>query len=394
MPVKPAHNPYIAILLRELKRITARPIYLIAALLLPLFAIFFMATIFNTGNMEDLPIGIVDMDNTSTSRSVIRTVTSTPTVTVTQHYANQQEAHHAVQRKEIYAYVVIPDKFEQKVNNNQATTLDYYYHYALLSVGGEIEGALETVLNTVAASPYAATAMAHAIPSEEITNFVLPTSLQIHGIYNPDLNYAVYLSQPLFFIIFQILVMLVTLYSVGGEVKFGTAEEWLATADGSMTIALAGKLTPYSIIFVLLTIFSNYVFFGLIEIPYSGNFWQINLISILFILATQGFTLIVFMVFPAMSYSISIISMLGSLGATLSGVTFPLGAMYKFFEYASYLLPVHYFTEIVQTVLYNGYSLIFEWKSIAILFVYIMIPLIMIPRFKKSVYSHKYDNLE
>ena len=73
------HNPFVSVLLRELQRMTARPIYVLAVVLFPLFTCFFMASIFNTGEMGDLPVGVVDMDFTSTSRRVTRMVQSSPT---------------------------------------------------------------------------------------------------------------------------------------------------------------------------------------------------------------------------------------------------------------------------------------------------------------------------
>ncbi len=42
----------------------------------PLFTLFFMATIFGNGQMENIPIGIVDQDNTATSRSIIRNISA------------------------------------------------------------------------------------------------------------------------------------------------------------------------------------------------------------------------------------------------------------------------------------------------------------------------------
>ena len=57
--------------------------------------------------------------------------------------------------------------------------------------------------------------------------------------------------------------------------------------------------------------------------------------------------------FPVLSIIISIVSMVGSLGATLSGVTFPVPSMYAPVHYASYLFPVRHFTEIYQNLLYG-----------------------------------------
>ena len=98
-----------------------------------------MATLFGNGQMEDLPVGVVDEDNTSASREIARRVDATPTLRITRQYANETEARRDVQRKTIYGYLLIPSDFTEKAGNNQEATLCYYYHNAMLSVGGENE---------------------------------------------------------------------------------------------------------------------------------------------------------------------------------------------------------------------------------------------------------------
>ena len=44
------------------------------------------------------------------------------------------------------------------------------------------------------------------------------------------MDYSIYLSQPFFFVLFQILVLLVTVYSIGSEFKFGTTQNWMRAA--------------------------------------------------------------------------------------------------------------------------------------------------------------------
>ena len=98
--------------------------------------------------MENIPIAVVDQDNTSMSREIIRQVEAVPTFRVTRHYTDQETARHATQAKEIYGYLVIPNQFEADATAGRDATLSYYYHYALLSVGGEVRGAFETLLRS------------------------------------------------------------------------------------------------------------------------------------------------------------------------------------------------------------------------------------------------------
>ena len=138
-----------------------------------------------------------------------------------------------------------------------------------------------------------------------------------------SLDYSVYLSQPFFFVLFQVLILLITVYAVGIEIKFRTADEWLFVAKGNMVTAVLGKLLPYTIIFILIGWLANYVMFGILHIPFQGSWLLMNMLTALFVVATQALGLFLFSLFPAISLIISIVSMVGSLGATLSGVTFP-----------------------------------------------------------------------
>ena len=62
------------VLRRELDRMVSRRLYFGVCIVLPLFCIFFMSTIFGSGQMENIPIAVVDQDNTSMSREIIRQV--------------------------------------------------------------------------------------------------------------------------------------------------------------------------------------------------------------------------------------------------------------------------------------------------------------------------------
>lgn len=388
------HSPFHAVLLREWQRMTSRRLYFGVCIVLPLFTLFFMATIFGNGQMENIPIGIIDQDNTATSRAIVRNISAVPTFKVTKHYVNEAAARKAVQKKEIYGYLSIPPKFEQDAIAGKNATLCYYYHYALLSVGGELMAAFETSLAPVSLSPIVMEAVALGVEQDQITTFLLPVQANNHPIYNPSLDYSIYLSQPFFFVLFQVLILLITVYAVGIEIKFRTANDWLATANGNMVTAVFGKLLPYTLIFILIGWLANFVMFGILHIPFQGNWWMMNLVTAIFIIATQALGLFLFSLFPAISLVISVVSMVGSLGATLSGVTFPVPNMYPIVQDASHLFPIRHFTEIMQTMLYGGGGFIYFWPSVVILCIFPLLALLLLPHLKQAIESHKYENIK
>ena len=388
------YSPFRSVLLREWRRMTSRRLYLCVCIILPLFTLFFMATIFGNGQMENIPIGIVDQDNTASSRAITRNISAVPTFKVTRHFVNEEAARKAVQKKEIYGYLSIPPKFEQDAISGKNATLSYYYHYALLSVGGELMAAFETSLAPVSLSPIVMQAVALGVEQDKITTFLLPVHASNHPIYNPSLDYSVYLSQPFFFVLFQVLILLITVYAVGIEIKFRTADEWLFVAKGNMVTAVLGKLLPYTIIFILIGWLANYVMFGILHIPFQGSWLLMNMLTALFVVATQALGLFLFSLFPAISLIISIVSMVGSLGATLSGVTFPVPNMYPLVRDASYLFPVRHFTEMMQNMLYGGRGFIHLWPSAVILCIFPLLALVLLPHLKRAIESHKYEKIK
>lgn len=382
------------LLLRELHRMTSRRIYIGAAVVLPLFLIGFMATIFGSGQMEHIPVGVVDADNTAASREVVRSVSAVPTFDVCRYYADDASARMAVQRKEIYGYLSIPTDFEADMVRGAGATLNYYYHYALLAVGGEVMSAFEQALLPVRMAPIVVEAVALGATEESIETFLLPMTSDDHALYNPSLNYSVYLALPIFYIMFQILVLLVTLYAVGTERKEVTGDAWLEAAEGNILCAVVGKLLPYTLLFIAEALLANVVFFRFVDIPFAGDMTLFALLSVLFVVATQSVAVLLYTLLPALSFVVSIVSMVGSLGATLSGLTFPLPAMSPIVQYAALLFPVRHFTVAMQQIVYFDGGFSSCYLSLAVLCLYLLIALLLLPRLKRTLIRRRYDTLD
>ena len=376
---------FLNVFRRELRRMTSRRIYFASCIVLPLFSLVFMATIFGHGQMENLPVGVVDADQTSLSRSIVRMVDATPELQVTKQYANETEARKAIQRKEIYGYLLIPSGIK---------SLCYYYHNAMLSVGGELHSTFETILKQVSVTPIVTEAVGLGESQTNITSFLIPVSEEEMVSYNPNRNYAIYLSQPFFFVFLQVLLLLVTTYALGSESKFGTSDEWLQIAKGNIGIAVIGKLLPYTFIFMVMGVLANVVFFHWMKMPLPCSLWVMNGITILFILATQALALLLYAIFPVLSLIISVVSMIGSLGATLSGVTFPVNFMDTPVYWTSFLFPIRHFVEVVQSLLYLGGTFSNYWTNLVVLLLFILSPILLLPRLKRALLTHRYETFE
>lgn len=367
---------------REVKLFSSRYLYIFVVIGLPLFSLIYTATIFGNGQIENIPVGIVDNTNSALTRKIIRDVAAVPTFKITpEHfYTSEHQAREAIQKMDIYGYLVIPPDFDTRLYNGQNPTLTYYYHYAILSVGGETNGAFLNILSNVSASILQETGQQAGLSTEQITALVLPTSARNFPIYNPDLDFSIFISYPFFFIFLQIIILVFVVYSIGMEIKTGSAKELLATAGGSIITAITGKLALYAGIFIIETIFANYVFFGIVKIPFACSIIPLIVSGIFLVIATICVGIILIAAIPQLPVAISFASMFGALGATTSGVTFPVDGMSSLFESMCYLFPVRYFTHINHNLLYDNIGFAYTWPYFAVLIAFLIPAISLLPR--------------
>ena len=87
--------------LREGKRMCSRPLYVFCMVIAPLFCYIFFTTLMSNGLPTNLPVGVVDQDNTSTTRAIVRQMDAFQQTHIMAHYPDVTEARHAMQRGEI-----------------------------------------------------------------------------------------------------------------------------------------------------------------------------------------------------------------------------------------------------------------------------------------------------
>lgn len=346
------------------------------AILLPLFSLLFLTTIFGNGQLENLPVGVVDKDNSAESREVIRMVQASPSFNLAQahHYLDENKAREALQNMDIYGYFVIPSNYEKDLYNKKEPVLNFYFHYGLLAVGGEVNRAFTTVLSTYKAHFIAERVIGSGLDESMAKAVVMPATLKVAAIGNPNLNYTTFISYPFFFVFFQIIILTLIVYTVGKSIQNGI-EDNLHKVLKKVYLLMG--------IFLAETLFANFVFFVFLDIPCASSPTLVTISSVLFVLATISLAMIIAIGIPRMSIAISTASLVGALGATLSGVTFPLDQMYPLFQWFSYLFPVRYFTEIQHNLMYNYIGLEHSWIYFATLLTFVLAALLMLPRLEK-----------
>ena len=110
-----------------------------------------------------------------------------------------------------------------------------------------------------------------------------PIVAQEHPIGNPWISYNIYLTNSFVPGLLALLIMLTTCFSIWEEIKKGRSRQWLAVANGSMTVAVVGKLLPQTIIFSVVGVFVQSLFYGYYHLPMNGSILAMISAMILFV---------------------------------------------------------------------------------------------------------------
>lgn len=100
----------------------ANRMYLLSMLLFPVFVTVFFTSFMHEGQPENMPVGVVDLDNTTTTRKLTRLLDSFQSSEVVAHYPSVEEARQAMQRGDIYGFLYFRRRRRQSSWHNANRT--------------------------------------------------------------------------------------------------------------------------------------------------------------------------------------------------------------------------------------------------------------------------------
>ncbi len=377
-------------MLRELLILRQNHIYRFCMVLFPILVIFFFTSMLDEGLPTSLPVGVVDLDNTSMSRSLTRKLDGFQMSKVVAHYPSMAEARRAIQRNEIYGFLYIPKGTADKLVASRQPKISYYYSYTTLTAGSMLMKDLKTISTLGSAALGQATMRAKGLTDKQIQTLLQPITVDLHMIANPWSNYNAYLSTMMVPGLIMLFIFLISAYSIGTELKFATSKKWLEMADNNITVALLGKFLPQTIIWLAIVFgYEWYVFYHL-GFPHLGSPWMLILLGLMQVLSAQGFGIFAFGLMPSLRMSMSICSLWAVLSISMAGSAFPVMGMDSALQSLSWLFPLRHYWMMYQTCVLNGFPLIESWFHFAALAAFMLLPWLVVKKIKNAMLTYVY----
>lgn len=378
------------IALRELMILRQNRIYLFCMVLFPLLVMFFFTTLMGDGLPTEMPIGIVDADHTTTSRSIVRRLDAFQMSKVVARYPSVAEARKAMQQGEIYAFLYIPEGTTDDLLASRQPKISYYYSYTTLASGALLMKDLKTISTLGSAAVGQATMRAKGYTDSQIQTYLQPIRIDLHQIANPWTSYNAYLSTMIVPGMLMLFIFLISAYSLGTELKFNTSAKWLEMAGNNIIVALLGKFLPQTLIWLAITYGYEYYVFYVLQFPHLGSPWMMALLGLIQVLAAQGFGIFAFGLLPSLRMSMSVCSLWAVLSFSMVGTAYPVMGMDGPLQSLSWLFPLRHYYMLYQICVFNGYPLTEAWFHFAALAAFMLLPWLVVRKIKNAMLTYVY----
>jgi ABC-2 type transport system permease protein len=383
-------NPLFTIVRREIDWMRTKWIYWFLTVVGPLLGFALVTGIFHKGVIRDLPISVIDHDQSKTSRQVIRMIDASSIAKIISRPTDLESARELLYLGETQAIVVVPDNFEQELFKNNAPELLVYINNANILKGGLLKSGIFKTVSTFSAGVKIQYAMKKGENYNQALTNAMPISLDTHILFNPYTNYFYFLATALMPVILVVFVLLSAIYTLGYELKNHSSKAALEKAGNSIIVLVVGKMLPYTILFFIQALIMNYLIFGFMEMPMSGSYATLLISELLLILSYQAMGVFMLGIFGNLRLSVSLGSAYSMMALTFAGLTFPDFGMPLLARIFGQLFPLSHWLRVFTGQTLRAEPLSNSLIQLSLMFVFIAMGMVCLYWLKIKYSNEKY----
>jgi ABC-2 type transport system permease protein len=355
---------------RELHWLRRRPFLLVLTTIGPLSLMGLLTAIFSAGLATRLPVGVLDLDGSDLSRTIVRMIDATPDAAVAVRVGELAEGRRMILSGRIQGLLMLPRDLERDVSAGRRPEVVFFYNTQMMTTGNLVLRGVNAAVPSAAAGIRLSLRTAQGQPVEDAQAALAPIPVQTNALFNPTLNYVHFLLAALLPSLLQIVVVTTSAYSVGLDMETRHRLKILERLGRGLWPAMTGKVLPYTILFLIVLGASDAVLFGVFGLPLRGGGGLLLLAGFLFILSCQflGLLLALFLRASAVSFG----TLLTAPAFGFMGISFPRLGMNSFAYGWGEILPGTWYltARIDQTI--RGTPLDLSWKPVLVLLAFVV----------------------
>ena len=316
---------------------------------IPILYITLFGTLYSEHIVNHISLGVLDMDKTALSRTVIQAFSDSDRFDYTTELTSQKDMENAMREGKIFAAIVIPPDFEKDIKRGIGSKVMVVANGANMIIGNAVTLSASEIVQTLSAGMLIKKMEATGLSESAASALIQPISYRLRLWYNPTFNYNNFLLLGLMTTVIQQVALLYIAVSIIREKEQDTLGELKENCKSPFVIA-AGKMLPYFIVnFLTLNILLAEGIF-IFKIPLYGNYMYILLLTAAFLICILSLGILLSSICRT-ELEATQISMLVAVPSFLfSGYTWPLMAMPLVAKIVARLLPLTYYSDNVRKI--------------------------------------------
>jgi ABC-2 type transport system permease protein len=291
--------------------------------------------------VRDIPVTIVDLDNTPSSRQMIRMVGATKEISVEQEVGSMKEARQLFWDGRSKGIILIPEGFEKNLLKGFQASVSVYCDASYFLIYKEtLTGTIQSA-GTLSAGVEIKRLMASGVGEEMAMQQRDPMPAKFYQLYNPAGSYGSYVMPGMILIILQ-QTLLIGIGMIGGAGKERRnnqlVEPGIRVRQGMFSVVL-GKGMAYFMIYIPNLAFTLVYLFTWFGFPGKGNFADVCILLVPYLLSVIFLGLMISMLFRRREHSIMTMVFISPIVLFVSGLSWPESSIPKLLYQLAHIFP-------------------------------------------------------
>ena len=342
---------------------------------------------FTAGLPRALPLVWLDQDHSASSRQLLRLLEASPTLSLQQQAADENEAMHRVRSGGAVGWLVVPRDFEREIQQGRSPALFLQVNGQQSTASGMVKSQVQTAVALFSAGAELKIRTAQGEPLAQALGNAEPLRPGLSTLFNGTMNYEAFLVPALGTALLQLLAMFAGVACVGRELRNGSVPAWLASAGGRALPALTGKLL---VNLVPLALLSALMLFGLAlgrGFAIEGSAALLLAAHALALVANAALGVVAVLAARSLRMGLSIAGVVASPAFTYAGAGYPLLAMPPFAQAWAALLPLTHLLRLQAEQWGMGAPAAYAADDLAALVAMAVLPWLLVPMLLRRALS-------
>ena len=302
---------------------------------------FLYTYLYSEETLQELPIGVVDEDNTSQSRQLLRMIDANSGLAIYSSYLNLSEAQKAFQQEQIRGIIAIPSSFSRDLQRGEQPSISVYADASYMLYYKQVLTAAKVSATYLNAGVEMKRSSAQGKLPSQVRDEAMPVSAKVVSLYNPSSGYATFLIPVVLVIIFQTTI-LTSVGILGGSMRESKKLRKIYPNSNSFWGALPivmGKATTYLALAMAILLIILCIVMPLFGIPVRSSILSTMVFMVPFILSIVFMGLCLLGFLRRREDAIMLIMYTSLPSVMLTGFSWPTVAMPEWLHAFSYIVP-------------------------------------------------------